>query len=96
MLSTVFEKDRVVSRTQENFRARDAVECCNVLLSAGNNPGLLRNSTEDTEPLFITFGQFSTRLPTSDWFLAMLKISPEHGSGSSANEKLCLGNSKQH
>ena len=34
------------------------VECCNVLLSAGNNPGVPKNSTEHAEPLFITFRQF--------------------------------------
>ena len=33
MLSTVFEHDRVVSSTQNNFRARDAVE----LNSVDNN-----------------------------------------------------------
>ena len=58
MLSTVFEHDRVVSSTQKNFRARDAVECSNVFLSAGNNPGVLKNSTEHAEPLFIAFRQF--------------------------------------
>ena len=40
--------------------------------------------------------QFVTSFSTSDWFLAMLTINTEHGSGSSANVKLCLGNSKQH
>ena len=59
MLSTVFEHDTVVSSTQKNFRARDAVECSNVFLSAGNNPGVLKNSTENAEPLFIAFRQFS-------------------------------------
>ena len=58
VLSTVFEHDRIVSSTQKNFRARDAVECSNVFLSAGNNPGVLKNSTEHAEPLFITFRQF--------------------------------------
>ena len=46
MLSTVFEHKRVASNMQKNFRARDAVECSNVFLSAGNNPGVLKNSTE--------------------------------------------------
>ena len=55
----VFEHDRVVSSTQKNFRARDAVECSNVFLSAGNNPGVLKNSTEHAETLFIAFRQFS-------------------------------------
>ena len=59
MLSTVFERDRVVSSTQKNFRARDAVECSNVFLSAGNNPGVLKNSTEHAETLFIALKQFS-------------------------------------
>ena len=58
VLSTVSEHDRVVSRTQKNFEARDAVECSNVFLSAGNKPGVLRNSTEHAEPLFIAFRQF--------------------------------------
>ena len=58
MLSTVFEHDRVVSSTQKSFRARDAVECSDVFLSAGNNPVVLKNSTEHAEPLFIAFGQF--------------------------------------
>ena len=30
----------------------------NVFLSAGNNPGVLKNSTEHTETLFIAFRQF--------------------------------------
>ena len=58
MLSTVFEHDRVISSMQKNFRARDAVECSNVFLSAGNNPGVLKNSTEHAESLFIAFRQF--------------------------------------
>ena len=51
MLSTVFEHDRTVSSTQKNFRARDTV-------TAGNNPGVLKNSTEHAKPLFIAFRQF--------------------------------------
>ena len=35
------EHDRAVSSTHKNFRARDAVKCSNVSLSAGNNPGVL-------------------------------------------------------
>ena len=35
LLCTVFEQGSVVSSTQKNFRARDAVECCYVFLSAG-------------------------------------------------------------
>ena len=58
MFSTVFEHDRVVSSMQKNFGARDAVECSNALLSAGNNPGVLKNSTEHAETLFIAFRQF--------------------------------------
>ena len=58
MLSIVIEHDRVVSSTEKNFRAQDAVEYSNVFLSAGNNPGVLRNSTEHAEPLFIAFRQF--------------------------------------
>ena len=58
MLSVVFEYDRVVSSMQKNFRAQDAVECSDVFLSAGNNPEVLKNSTEHTEPLFIMFRQF--------------------------------------
>ena len=40
-------------------------------------------STASTQ---IEFRQFLTRFSTSDSFLAMLKISTEHGSGSSAME----------
>ena len=58
MISTVFEHDRVVSSTQKNFRARDAVECPDVFLSAGNNPGVLKNATEHAETFFIAFRQF--------------------------------------
>ena len=36
-----FEHDRTVSSTQKNFKARYAVECSNVFLSVGNNPGVL-------------------------------------------------------
>ena len=71
MLSTVFEHDRVVSSTQKNVRARDVVECSNVFLSAGNNPGVLKNSTEHAETLFIAFRQFaqvnSIQLTTMYW-----------------------------
>ena len=60
MLSTVFEHDRVVSSSQKSFRALSAVECSDVSLSAGNNPGVLKNSTEHAETLFmfIAFKQF--------------------------------------
>ena len=58
MISTVFEHDRVVSSTQKNFKARDAVECSNVFLSAGNNTGVLKSSTEHAESLFIAFRHF--------------------------------------
>ena len=44
--------------TQKNYGARDAVECSNIFLSAGNNPGVLQNSTEHAEPLFNTFRLF--------------------------------------
>ena len=37
MLSTAF----VVSSTQKIFRVSDAVECSDVSLSTGNNPGVL-------------------------------------------------------
>ena len=36
----------------------NAVECSNVFLSAGNNPEVLKNSTEHAELLFIAFRQF--------------------------------------
>ena len=65
MLSTVFEHDRVVSSTQKNFRARDAVECSNIFLSAGNNPGVLKNSIEHAQTLFIAFRQFPQMISTS-------------------------------
>ena len=42
-------------------------------------------------PQSIWIRQFLTRFPRSDWFLAILKISTEYGSGSSVNGKLCLG-----
>ena len=34
------------------------VECSDVFLNAGNNPGVLKNSTEHAETLFIAFRQF--------------------------------------
>ena len=58
MLSNVLEHVRVVSSTLKMFRARDAVECSNVFLSAGNNSGVIKNSTEQADPLFITFRQW--------------------------------------
>ena len=58
MLSTVYEHNRAFSSTQKNFRARESVECSNVFLSAENNPGVLKNSTEHAETLFIAFRQF--------------------------------------
>ena len=75
MLSTVFEHDRVVSSTQNilehETQSRDAVECSNIFLSAGNNPGVLKNSTEHAETLFIAFRQFpqvnSIQLTTMYW-----------------------------
>ena len=54
MLSTVFEHDRVVSSTQNN-----------VSLSAGNNPGVLKNSSEQAESLFVAFRQFPQRTSIS-------------------------------
>ena len=39
------------------------------------------------------FRQFLTRFSTSDWFLAMLKISIEHGSRVPVGS--CFGNRKQ-
>ena len=41
MLGTVFQQAWVVSSTQKDFRVRDAVECSEDFLSAGNNPGVL-------------------------------------------------------
>ena len=58
MLSAVFEHNRAVSSTLKNFRVRNALEFSDVFLSAGNNPGLLQNSTEHVEPLFSTFRLF--------------------------------------
>ena len=40
------------------------------------------------------FRQFLTRFSTSDWFLAMLKISTGHDSRASVRNR--VGNSKQH
>ena len=42
VLSTFFVHEKIVSSMQKNFRARDAFECSNVFLSAGNNPGVSR------------------------------------------------------
>ena len=42
----------------------------------------------------VMFRQFLTRFSTSDWFLAMLKISTEHGSRAPVGS--CFGNRKQH
>ena len=47
--------------TLKIFRERDLVEYSNVFLSAGNNPGVLKNSNEHAEPLFITFRKFHKR-----------------------------------
>ena len=58
VLSTVLEHGRVVSSTQKTFRARDEVECSNVFLITANNPGVLKNSTEHSKPLFLTLRQF--------------------------------------
>ena len=55
-----FEHEKAVSSTQKSFRARDAVECSNVFLSAGNNPVMLKNSTEHGGTLFIAFRQLPT------------------------------------
>ena len=43
------------SRTYKNVGARDAVECSKIFLRAGNNPVMLKNSTEHAEPLLIAF-----------------------------------------
>ena len=40
-------------------RGQWSVECSNVFLSVGNNPGVLKNSTKHAEPLFVTFRQFA-------------------------------------
>ena len=53
-VSTVFEHSRVVSSTHKNVRALDCVSCSKIFLRAGNNPVVLKNSTEHAEPLFIT------------------------------------------
>ena len=52
MLSTVFEHDRVVSSKQKNSSGLTFFQV------AGNNPGVLKNSTEHAETLFIAFRQF--------------------------------------
>ena len=63
--------DSYTETDPKNFRARDTVECSNVFLSAGNNPGVLKNSTEHAGTLFIAFRQFpqvnSTQLTTTYW-----------------------------
>ena len=40
---------------QKKIRARDTVGCSNVFLCAGNNPGVLKNSTEHAEPFLGLF-----------------------------------------
>ena len=37
----------------ENVRALDCVSCSKIVLRAGNNPVVLKNSTEQADPLFI-------------------------------------------
>ena len=53
MFSTVLEHSGVVSSTLKNVRALDCVSCSKVFLRAGNNPAVLKNSTEHAETLFI-------------------------------------------
>ena len=54
MFSTVFEHSRAVSSTWKNIRALDCISCSkNFFLRAGNNPVVIKNSTEHAEPLFI-------------------------------------------
>ena len=49
---------------------------------------------EDFYHCYFPIGQFLTRFSTSDWFLAMFKISTEHGSRAPVGS--CFGNRKQH
>ena len=38
---------------EKNIRALDCVSCSKIFLRAGNNPVMLKNSTEHAETLFI-------------------------------------------
>ena len=55
---TVFEHFRIVSSDQKNVRALDCFSCCKIFLRAGNNPVVLKNSTEHAEQLFIALTKF--------------------------------------
>ena len=46
------------SMPPKKFKIRDASSALTFFLSAGNHPGVFKNSTEHTELLFITFKQF--------------------------------------
>ena len=48
----------ILRKMGPNKKCWSPVECSNVFLRAGNNPGVLKNSTEHAEPLFIAFKQF--------------------------------------
>ena len=50
---TVLEHLKIVSNTWKNVRVLDCVSCYQIFLRAGNNPAVLKNSTEHAEPLFI-------------------------------------------
>ena len=53
MFSTVLEHFRTVSRTYKNVTALDCVSCSKIFLRAGNNPVVLKISSEHAEPLSI-------------------------------------------
>ena len=80
VLNSVVEHDRVVSITQKNFRARDAVKCSNAL-SAGNHPGVLKTvlSTLNHCSLRLDNSHKCHFLPScSVWILSMSKNQSDH------------------
>ena len=48
-----------VPALRKTIRARDCVSCSQIFLRAGNNPVVLKNSTEHAEPLFIALMYFN-------------------------------------
>ena len=71
MFSTVSEHSRVVSSTWKNVRALDCFSCYKIFLRAGNNPVVLKNSTEHAEPLFIALLDDRTRILKSGFNISL-------------------------
>ena len=53
MLSIVFDHSKIVYSTEKSVTELDCVSCSKIFLRAGNDPVVLKNSTEHAEPLFI-------------------------------------------